>query len=39
MTDTLALSFGYGIRYNTDPSPGSKRTDQLTTVNVVYNIK
>jgi putative salt-induced outer membrane protein len=39
MTDALALSFGYGIRYNTDPSPGSKRTDQLTTVNIVYNIK
>lgn len=39
MTDRLALSFGYGVRYNTDPAPGTKRLDQLTTVNIVYNIK
>lgn len=39
MSDRLALSVGYGIRYNTDPAPGAEKTDQLTTVNVVYNIK
>lgn len=39
MSDRLALSFGYGIRYNTDPAPGTKRMDQLTTINVVYTIK
>ncbi len=39
MTDRLALAFGYGVRYNSDPAPGNKRLDQLTTVNIVYNIK
>lgn len=39
MTDALALSIGYGVRYNTDPPVGSKKSDQLTTVNLVYNIK
>ena len=39
MTDALALSIGYGVRYNTDPPAGSKKSDQLTTVNLVYNIK
>lgn len=39
MSERLALAFGYGVRYNTDPSPGSKRLDQMTTVNIVYNIK
>ena len=39
MSDRLALAFGYGIRYNTDPAPGSKKLDQQTTVNIVYNIK
>jgi putative salt-induced outer membrane protein len=39
MTDALALSIGYGVRYNTDPPAGSKKSDQLTTINLVYNIK
>jgi putative salt-induced outer membrane protein len=39
MTEALALSIGYGVRYNTDPPAGSKKSDQLTTVNLVYNIK
>jgi len=39
MTDKVALAFGYGVRYNTDPAPGTKKLDQLTTVNIVYNIK
>ena len=36
ITDPLALSVGYGVRYNSDPAPGTKPTDQLTTVNLVY---
>ena len=39
MSDRLALSVGYAIRYNTDPAPGTKKLDQLTTANVVYTIK
>jgi putative salt-induced outer membrane protein len=37
MTDTLALSFGFGLRYNSNPPAGTKSTDELTTVNVVYS--
>jgi putative salt-induced outer membrane protein len=37
MTDALALSLGYGIRYNSNPPAGSKTTDQLTTANLVYS--
>jgi putative salt-induced outer membrane protein YdiY len=25
------------VRYNSSPPPGTKTTDQLTTVNLVYN--
>jgi putative salt-induced outer membrane protein len=39
MSERLALAFGYGVRYNSNPSPGSKKLDQMTTVNIVYNIK
>jgi putative salt-induced outer membrane protein len=39
MTEVLALSVGYGVRYNTDPPAGTKKSDQLTTINLVYNIK
>jgi putative salt-induced outer membrane protein len=39
MSDVLALSLGYGIRYNTTPAPGVKKLDQVTTFNVVYSIK
>ena len=39
MNSKLALSVGYGVRYNTDPAAGVKKLDQLTTLNVVYNIK
>ncbi|MEI8297309.1 MAG: DUF481 domain-containing protein [Pseudomonadota bacterium] len=39
MSDRLALSVGYGVRYNTKPAIGVKKLDQVTTVNVVYNIK
>ncbi len=37
MTRSLALSVGYGLRYNSSPPFGSKTTDQLTTVNLVYH--
>jgi putative salt-induced outer membrane protein len=36
MTQSLALSVGYGVRYNSAPPAGTKSTDQLFTVNVVY---
>jgi len=36
MTQALALSFGFGVRYNSQPSVGSKSTDELTTINLVY---
>ncbi|WP_158601745.1 DUF481 domain-containing protein [Solilutibacter pythonis] len=36
MTDALALKAGVETRHNTDVLPGIKKTDTLTTVNVVY---
>jgi putative salt-induced outer membrane protein len=36
MTDALALSFGVGVRYNSEPPSGTKSTDTLTTINLVY---
>lgn len=36
MTNALALKAGFEVRHNTDVLPGTKRTDTLTTVNVVY---
>jgi putative salt-induced outer membrane protein YdiY len=39
MTSTLALSVAYAVRHNTDPPKGLEKTDQLTTVNLVYAIK
>jgi len=39
MTDVLALAVGYSVRHNTDPPAGLEKTDRLTTVNLVYNIK
>jgi putative salt-induced outer membrane protein len=35
MTERLALSFGVGVRFNSDPPAGLKSTDTLTTVNLV----
>lgn len=37
MTQLLALSVGYGVRYNSEPPAGTKSTDQLFTVNLVYS--
>ena len=39
MTDVLALAVGYSIRHNTNPPGDFKRTDTLTTINLVYEIK
>ncbi|WP_066918201.1 DUF481 domain-containing protein [Steroidobacter denitrificans] len=39
MTDVLALALGYSVRHNTDPPMGFKKTDTLTTVNLVYEFK
>lgn len=39
MTDVLALAVGYGIRHNSNPPAEFKKTDTLTTINLVYDIK
>jgi putative salt-induced outer membrane protein len=36
MNDKLALKIGYQVRRNSDVSPGTKKTDQLATTNLVY---
>lgn len=36
MTEKLALSAGYAVRDNTNPPPGLKKLDTVTTLNVVY---
>lgn len=39
MTNRLALSLAYALRRNTDPADGFRKTDTLTTANLVYEIK
>lgn len=39
MLEALALAVGYAVRHNTDPPFGFKKTDTLTTINLVYEIK
>jgi putative salt-induced outer membrane protein len=39
MTEKLALKAGLQARYNSDTSPGTKSTDLLTTINLVYAFK
>ncbi|MBK7250523.1 MAG: DUF481 domain-containing protein [Gammaproteobacteria bacterium] len=39
MTDVLALALGYEIRNNSNPPAGLEKTDKLTTVNLVYEIR
>ena len=39
VTDVLALAVGYSVRHNTDPPAGFEKTDTLTTVNLVYELK
>lgn len=38
MTRKLALKVGFEVRHNSDVVPGLKRTDTLTTTNLVYNL-
>lgn len=37
MNSKLALKLGYQVRHNSDVSPGTDKTDQLITTNLVYN--
>lgn len=39
MTNVLALAVGYSVRHNTDPPAGFEKTDTLTTINLVYELK
>ena len=39
MTDVLALAVGYSVRQNSNPPAEFKKTDTLTTINLVYEIK
>lgn len=39
MNAVLALAVGYSVRHNTDPPFGFEKTDTLTTINLVYEIK
>ncbi len=39
MTDVLALAAAYSVHYNTDPPLGFGKSDTLTTLNLVYEIK
>jgi putative salt-induced outer membrane protein len=39
ITDVLALAVSYSVKHNTDPPPGFEKTDTLTTINLVYEIK
>jgi putative salt-induced outer membrane protein len=39
VSDRLALSLGYALRHNTDPPAGFRKTDTLSTVNLVYEVK
>ena len=36
MTDALALGLSYDVRHNTDVLPGTKKTDQVLTANLVF---
>lgn len=39
MTDRLALALAYAVRRNSSPPAGFKKTDTLSTVNLVYEVK
>ncbi|MET0292575.1 MAG: DUF481 domain-containing protein [Steroidobacteraceae bacterium] len=39
MSDRLALAAGYAVRHNTEPPDGFDKTDTLTTMNIVYEVK
>lgn len=37
--DSLALALGYSVRHNTEPPRDFRKTDTLTTINLVYELK
>jgi putative salt-induced outer membrane protein len=39
MSDRLALAVAYAVRHNTKPPAGFKKTDTLSTLNLVYEVK
>jgi putative salt-induced outer membrane protein len=39
MNEVLALAVGYAVRHNTQPPAAFKKTDTLTTLNLVYELK
>ena len=39
MTSKLALAVAFQVRHNTSPPAAFQKTDTLTTVNVVYELK
>jgi putative salt-induced outer membrane protein len=39
VSDRLALALAYAVRHNTDPPAGFRKTDTLSTVNLVYEVK
>jgi len=39
MTEKMALKAGLQARYNSETTPGTKSTDLLTTINLVYSFK
>jgi putative salt-induced outer membrane protein len=39
MSDRLALAVAYAVRHNTNPPAGFKKTDTLSTLNLVYEVK
>ena len=39
MTEVLALAAAYSVRYNSHPPAGFRKTDTLTTLNLVYEIR
>jgi putative salt-induced outer membrane protein len=39
INDRLALKAGLAVRHNSEVEPGTKNTDTLTTINLVYNFR
>jgi len=37
--NALALAVGYSVRHNSNPPEGFVKTDTLTTLNLVYELK
>jgi putative salt-induced outer membrane protein len=39
VSDRMALALAYAVRHNTDPPAGFRKTDTLSTINLVYEVK